>query len=159
MFAFSVNSSAATLPLTRRTCLEKLGCEETITDFVLPTECTINMNGTAIEHVIAVAFIATVCHMSINPLSYITIMLLAIGSSAGTPAIPNAGTIMLYATLSGAGFGTEFATMIYVVLLSLNKPIDMAVTALNVVGDAATAVLVSKSEGVLDLHVYKSSGE
>lgn len=156
MFAFSVNSSAATLPLNRKTCLTELGCNETITDFVLPTGATINMNGTAIEHVIAVAFIATVCGLDIPFMTYITIMLLAIGSSAGTPAIPNAGTVMLYATLTGAGFSSELAIMIYVLLLSLNKPIDMTVTALNVVGDAATACLVSASEGELNKDIYNS---
>lgn len=154
MFAFSVNSSAATLPLNQKTTINELGCDPVITDFVLPTGATINMNGTAIEHCIAVAFIATACGQSISPIAYITILLLAIGSSAGTPAVPNAGTVMLYATMTGAGFSSELAIMIYTLLLSLNKPIDMLVTALNVVGDSATACLVSNSEGSLDKEAF-----
>jgi len=156
MFAFSVNSSAATLPLNRRTCIEELGCSESISDFVLPTGMTINMNGTAIEHIIAVSFIATVAHQDISLVAYITILLLAIGSAAGTPAIPNAGTVMIYATMTGAGFSSELCIMIYVMLLTLNKPVDMTVTSLNVVGDAATNCLVCNSEGELNKEVYNS---
>ena len=151
MWAFSVNSSAATLPLNRRTCLTELGCSETITDFVLPTGMT-----TAIEHVIAVAFIATVAQQQVTPIAYLTIMLLAIASAAGTPAIPNSGTVMIYATMTGAGFSSELCIMIYVLLLSLNKPIDMTVTALNVVGDAATNCLVCASEGELNREMFNS---
>lgn len=156
LFAFSVNSSGATMPLSRKVCIEELGCDEAITDFVIPTGATVNMNGTAIEHVIAVAFMATVCGMDVSLMAYITIMLLAIGSAAGTPTVPNAGTVMIYATLTGAGFGTELSLMIYMLLLSLNKPIDMLVTALNVVGDCATSTLVSNSEGQLDKELYHS---
>ena len=117
---------------------------------------TINMNGTAIEHVIATAFIATAAGLPISTVAYITIMVLAIGSAAGTPAIPNGGTVMLYATMTGAGFSTDLCIMIYIVLMTLNRPIDMTVTALNVVGDAATTCLVSASEGELDRKVFNA---
>ena len=156
LFALSVNSSGATMPLSRKVCITELGCDEAITDFIIPTGATINMNGTAIEHVIAVAFMATVCGMDVSLMAYITIMLLAIGSAAGTPTVPNAGTVMIYATLTGSGFGTELSLMIYMLLLSLNKPIDMLVTALNVVGDCATSTLVSNSEGQLNKDIYHS---
>ena len=156
MFALSVNSSAATLPLNRRACIEDLGCSPTVADFVLPMGMTINMNGTAIEHVIATAFIATAAGLPISTVAYITIMVLAIGSAAGTPAIPNGGTVMLYATMTGAGFSTDLCIMIYIVLMTLHRPIDMTVTALNVVGDAATTCLVSASEGELNQKVFNA---
>lgn len=149
-FAFATNSSAATLPLNRRTCLNELGCDETVTDFVLPMGMTINMNGTAIEHVIACSFIATACGLEVTPVTFITLALLAIASSAGTPAIPNSGTVMIYATMTGAGFSSELCIFIYALLITLNKPVDLTVTTLNVVGDAATNCLVCASEGCLD---------
>ena len=150
IWAYATNSSAATLPLTRKTCIEELGCSEEVADFVLPLGMTINMNGTTIEHIIAVSFIATAAGLPIAPITYLTIMLLAIGSSAGTPAIPNAGTIMLYATLTGAGFSADMCIALYSLLLTLNKPIDMCVTTLNVAGDAATACVVSHYENSLN---------
>ena len=117
---------------------------------------TINMNGTTIEHIIAVAFIATVAGYEVTPLAYLTIMLLAIGSSAGTPAVPNAGTVMLYATMTGAGFNSDVCILLYTLLLTLNKPIDMTVVSLNVVGDAATACVVSASENSLNRQLFES---
>lgn len=139
LWAFAVDSSAASLPLNRKTTVEELGCSEEVTDFVLPIGMTVNMNGTTIEHVIAVAFIATAAGFKISPLAYLTIMILAIGSSAGTPAIPNAGVVMIYATMTGAGFSSDMCIMLYTLLLTLSKPIDMAVVATNVVGDAEAA--------------------
>ena len=46
MFAAATQSSAATLPLNRKTCMEELGCSKEISSFVLPMGMTINMNGT-----------------------------------------------------------------------------------------------------------------
>ena len=156
MWAFATNSSAATFPLTRKTSVTELGCSEEVADFVLPMGMTINMNGTTIEHIIAVAFIATVAGYEVTPLAYLTIMLLAIGSSAGTPAVPNAGTVMLYATMTGAGFNSDVCILLYTLLLTLNKPIDMTVVSLNVVGDAATACVVSASENSLNRQLFES---
>ena len=85
---------------------------------------------------------------------YATMTLLAIAASMGTPAIPAAGSVMLYAVLTGAGFNTELCTLIYSLVLAMNKPCEMVLTTLNVVGDAATAVIVSKSEKEFDPAVY-----
>lgn len=156
LWAFATNSSAATLPLNRKTAINELGCPDEVADFVLPLGMTINMNGTAIEHVIAVSFIATVAGMEVTPVAFVTIMLLAIGSSMGTPAIPNSGTVMLYATMTGAGFTSDTCILLYTLLLTLNKPIDMTVTMLNVVGDAATACVVSASEHTLNRDIANS---
>ena len=59
IIAFGAAASAPALPLNRETCVKELGCSEEITDFVLPVGMTINMNGTAIMHIIGAAFIAT----------------------------------------------------------------------------------------------------
>lgn len=137
IIAFGAAASAPALPLNKETCVNELGCSEEITNFVLPVGMTINMNGTAIMHIVGAAFIATCASM-------------------GTPAIPAAGTVMLYAVLTGAGFGTELCTLIYSLILAMNKPCEMVLTMLNVVGDAATTVIVSKSENEFDPKIYNS---
>ena len=38
----------------------------------------------------------------------------------------------------------------------MNKPCEMVLTMLNVVGDAATTVIVSKSENEFDPKIYNS---
>ena len=64
----------------------------------------------------------------------ILLMAVAIAASMGTPAIPAAGSVMLYAVLTGAGFNTELCTLIYSLVLAMNKPCEMVLTTLNVVG-------------------------
>lgn len=115
---------------------------------------TINMNGTAIMHIMGVAFIATCAGLEVTPMHYATMTLLAIAASMGTPAVPAAGTVMLYAVLTGAGFRTETCTLIYSLILAMNKPCEMVLTTLNVVGNATASVLVSKSEHAFDESVY-----
>lgn len=155
-WAFCVISSASTLPLNRRTCTEELGCSKGISDFALPLGMTINMNGTAIMHILAVTFIATSAGMEVTPYHLLTMSILAIASSAGTPAIPVAGSIMAYAVMTGAGFTSETCILIYSLVLAMNKPVEMFLTALNVVGDAAVTVIVSATEDEFDKDMYNT---
>ena len=105
--------------------------DEKIASFVLPLGMTINMNGTAIMQVIATLFIAGCAGYSISFTQLVVIALLALIASAGTPAAPGS-------------------------ILAINRPIEMLVTALNVVGDSATSIYVAKSEGVLNEDVYNA---
>lgn len=74
LFAAATNSSAATLPLNTKTCVEELGCSEEISSFVLPTGMTINMNGTTAMHMIAITFIATAAGIDIKPSTLVLAM-------------------------------------------------------------------------------------
>lgn len=154
MFAAAVNSSAATLPLNMETCQKELGCSDEITNFVLPTGMTINMNGTTVMHMIAVTFIATSAGIQITPANLVVAAILSISVAMGTPAIPVAGTTMIYALLTGLGFTSDACMIGYALVLAMNYPAGMAVITMNVVGDAATDVIVSANEGQLDKDVY-----
>ncbi len=160
VFGFSTSSSAATLPLNFKTCTEGFGVDETIASFVLPLGMTVNMNGTAIMQVIATVFIAGCAGYDLSLTQLVIVALLALIASAGTPAAPGAGAIVLFTILSGVGFINEGALLAYSLILAINRPIEMLVTALNVVGDAVTSICVAKSEGLLDENIYnaKASG-
>ncbi len=154
LFGFSTSSSAATLPLNRQTCVEELGVKEDIASFVLPLGMTVNMDGTAIMQVIAAIFIAASAGYSVDFASIAFIGVLALVASIGTPAAPGAGAIILFTVLTGMGYTNELALTAYSLILAINRPIEMVVTSLNVVGDAATSVIVAKSENSLDEEVY-----
>ncbi len=156
IIAFGTASSSPALPLNIETCTKELGCSNDVTDFVLPVGMTINMNGTAITQIIGVAFIATSAGFHVTPAHYLTMTLLAISSSMGAPGVASAGTIMMYAVLTGTGFNTELCTLIFSMVFALHKPCGMVQTILNVVGDAATTMLVAKSEGEFDRSIYES---
>lgn len=154
LFGFSTSSSAATLPLNTKTTIEELGVSEDIASFILPLGMTVNMNGTAIMQVIAAIFIATSAGYDVTIGNIVVIALLALISSVGTPAAPGAGAIILFTVLTGMGYNNDAAILAYSLVLAINRPIEMLVTSLNVVGDSATSVVVAKSEGMLDEEVY-----
>lgn len=154
LFAAATNSSAATLPLNTRTCTEELGCSEEISSFVLPTGMTINMNGTTAMHMIAVTFIATAAGIDIEPSTLALAAFLSICTAMGTPAIPVAGTTMVYVVMTGLGMSSELCMIGYSLVLAMNYLPGMAVITLNVIGDAATNVIVNFKEGVLNKDIY-----
>ena len=82
--------------------------------------------------------------------------LLALLASVGTPAAPGAGAVILFTILSGAGFVNDSALLAYSLILAINRPIEMLVTSLNVVGDAVASICVAKSEGMLDEEKYNA---
>lgn len=156
VFGFSTSSSAATLPLNIDTNVKQLGVDNQIASYVLPLGMTINMDGTAIMQVVATLFLAGVGSYSVSVGQLVIIMLLALIASAGTPAAPGAGAIILFTILSGVGFTGEAAMMGYALILAINRPIEMLVTSLNCVGDSVAAITVAKSEGKLDEQVYNA---
>lgn len=156
VFGFSTSSSAATLPLNVKTTVEELGVDEKIASFVLPLGMTINMNGTAIMQVVATLFIAGCAGYDVTFGQLVVVALLALIASAGTPAAPGAGAIILFTILSGLGYVNDGALLAYSLILAINRPIEMLVTSLNVVGDSATSIYVAKSEGMLDETKYNA---
>lgn len=154
LFAFSMNSSASTLPMNQRTVTKELGVHDELSSFILPLGMTINMNGTAIYQTIAAIFIASSAGYNITLGNILMIAVLALISSVGTPAAPGSGTVILFTILTGMGYSNDIAIMTYSLILAINRPIEMITTSLNVVGDAATAVVVAKSEKCLDESIY-----
>lgn len=157
LFGFSTSSSAATLPLNTKTTIEELGVDKDIASFILPLGMTVNMNGTAIMQVIATIFIASSAGYNVTVGNIIAISLIALIASVGTPAAPGAGAIILFTVLTGMGYNNDGAILAYSLILAINRPIEMLVTSLNVVGDAATSVVVAKSEGMLDEEIYNAN--
>ncbi|MBF6979299.1 dicarboxylate/amino acid:cation symporter [Aerococcaceae bacterium zg-BR22] len=154
IFGFSTSSSAATLPLNMKVAQEELGVDKDITSFVLPLGMTINMNGTAIMQVIAAIFVASSAGYQLSYWNILTISVLALVASVGTPAAPGAGGVILFTILSGMGYSNPASLAAYALILAINRPIEMLVTALNVVGDSATAIYVANSENQLDTQTY-----
>jgi len=156
LFAAATQSSAASLPLNRKTCIEELGCSDEISSFVLPTGMTINMNGTTAMHMVAITFIATAAGIDITPAQLVTAAFLSICVAMGTPAIPVAGTTLIFVIMSGLGLNTELCMVGYALVLAVSYLPGMAVITLNVVGDAATNVIVNVKENELNRDIYNS---
>ena len=156
VFGFSTNSSAACLPLNTRTCIDELGCSEEITSFVLPTGMTINMNGTTVMHMFAATFIATSAGIDVTPANLATMAFLSICAAMGCPAIPIAGTTLIVTILSGLGWTSDACMIAYALVVAINRPVEMALLPLNVIGDATVNVIVNAKEKELDKEKYNS---
>lgn len=156
VFGFSTSSSAATLPMNLDVSTKDLGVDSEIVSFVLPLGMTINMDGTAIMQVIATLFIAGCGGYDVTVFQLLIIMVLALIASMGTPAAPGAGAVILFTILSGVGFTGDQALIAYSLILAINRPIEMIVTALNCVGDSVAAIAVAKSEGKLNEKTYNN---
>ena len=109
-----------------------------------------------ITYNIAAVFISSSLGYDITIVNIITIALLALISSIGTPAAPGSSSIILFSILTGMGYTNGTTIIAYSLILAINRPIDMLITAVNVVGDAATAVVVAKSENILKEYIYYS---
>lgn len=154
LLGFSAAASSAALSLNEKTTVEELGVDKDIASFVLPLGMTINMNGTAIMQVIAAIFIAASSGYTLTIQNIILISVLSLIASIGTPSAPGSSSIILFTVLTGMGFNNEATLIAYSLIIAINRPIDMLITCLNVIGDSATAVVVANSEGCLNKEIY-----
>lgn len=136
--------SVATIPLNLK-CAKKLGVSDKIADFVIPFGAVMNMNGTAIYEAVAVVFAAQVFGINLTITEQIMVMITAVLASIGTAGIPGSGLVMLTIVLNAVGLPLETIGL----LAGIDRILNMARVIPNIVGDAAAAVVVAKSEGEL----------
>lgn len=141
IFAFTSTSSAATLPVSKE-CSDKMGADKDISAFVLPLGATINMDGTAIYQCVATVFLATCAGVQLGLGEMITIVVTATLASVGTAGVSGAGMIMLAMVLTAMGIDVNMIMIIY----GVDRLFDMGRTCLNVTGDIACSLCVTKWE-------------
>ena len=141
VFAFSSASSVGTLPINME-CAEKLGADREISSFVLPLGATINMDGTAIYQGVCAVFIATCYGITLTVPQMCTIVLTATLASIGTAGVPGAGMVMLAMVLQSVGLPVEGIALV----AGVDRIFDMGRTTVNITGDSACSIIVSKLE-------------
>jgi len=77
------------------------------------------------------------------------LLLTATLASIGAAATPSAGIIMLVIVLESVGFPPEKLAIALAMIMSVDRPLDMARTVINISGDSCVSVLVAKSLGKL----------
>jgi Na+/H+-dicarboxylate symporter len=152
MVAFSTSSSGATIPVTLKTCEEKLGVSKSVASFTIPLGATMNMDGTAIMQGVATLFLAQLFGVEMTIQSMLMIVLTATLASIGTAGVPGAGMVMLSMVLLQVGISPEGIPII----LSVDRILDMMRTAVNVTGDAVGTMIVARSEGELNSEVLEA---
>lgn len=144
--AFSTSSSAATLPTTIRVAEEELGVPRPIAGFVLPLGATINMDGTTIYQVIAVHFVAQVWGLPLEPSAYLSLILVAMLMAIGAAGVPGGVIPLLYVVMITVGLPEPVVASGIALILGMDRILDMCRSAINVVGDSTTALIVANLE-------------
>jgi DAACS family dicarboxylate/amino acid:cation (Na+ or H+) symporter len=144
--AFSTSSSSATLPTTMQVAEEKLGVPRPIASFVLPLGSTVNMDGTTIYQVIAVHFVAQVWGVPMDLTASITLVLVAMLMAIGAAGVPGGVIPLLYVVMATVGIPDDAIPQGIALILGMDRILDMCRSALNVIGDTATASIVAKQE-------------
>jgi DAACS family dicarboxylate/amino acid:cation (Na+ or H+) symporter len=140
--AFSTASSAATLPTTLRVAEEELRLPSAASRLVLTAGSAMNQNGTTLFEGVTVLFLAQVYGVDLSLLQQGAIMAISILAGVGSAGVPGGGTFAIATLLLLFGIPVEGVGLI----AGVDRLLDMCRTTVNVTGDLALAVIVSRGE-------------
>jgi proton glutamate symport protein len=140
--AFSTASSEAALPSAMER-MEELGVPRPVVAFVMPTGYSFNLTGSALYLSLAAVFVAQAAgiHLTFGRQLYILLVLML--TSNGVAGVSRAAIVILLATAATVGLPTEPIFM----LLGIDQLMDMGRTAVNVIGNCLTTVVIARWEG------------
>lgn len=142
LLAFSTSSSASVMPLTIETAEKKLNVRSSISQFIIPLGTTINMGGTALYQGVATAFLAQVFQVDLSLSQISLVVMTATLSAVGAPGTPGVGIAILATILSSVGIPAHGVMLI----VGVDRILDMCRTVLNVAGDLTAAVVMNRLE-------------
>ena len=148
--AFSTSSSKATLPTAMNQLQEKMGVSKTNSNFLMPLGVCINMDGTAIYLGICSLFFAQAYGIELYFQHYLMLILTCTLGSIGAAGIPSGSIIFMSMVLGSIGIPSEGIA----VILGIDRILDMVRTTINITGDSAITLIVDKTEGGVNEHIY-----
>ena len=141
--AFSTASSSATLPLSLECLEQRARVSKRVAGFVMPLGASMNHAGSALYECAAAMFIAQAYGLHLSFATQFTVVILALVTSMGMAGIPAASLVGIAVILAAVGLPAEAIG----VLLVFDRLLDMCRTAINVLADAACAVIVARLDG------------
>jgi proton glutamate symport protein len=143
LIAFSTASSEAALPLALEN-MERFGVPKRIVGFVIPTGYSFNLVGSTLYLSLASVFVAQAAGIHLSFGQQLVMMLTLMLTSKGVAGVPRAALVILAGTLSTFHLPMEGVA----VLLGIDALMDMARTAINVLGNCLASAVVARWEGV-----------
>jgi dicarboxylate/amino acid:cation (Na+ or H+) symporter, DAACS family len=147
--AFSTASSSATLPTALKVAEENLKLPRNVSRFVLTAGSAMNQNGTALFEGVTVLFLAQVFGVQLSLPDQAVVMFICVLAGIGTAGVP-AGSIPVIAMILGM---FKIPPEGLALVLGVDRFLDMCRTTLNVTGDLAAAVYVSRGEPNVEAEV------
>ncbi|XOQ52050.1 MAG: Glutamate-aspartate carrier protein [Succiniclasticum sp.] len=133
--ALFTKSSAATLPVTIASAEQNMRINPSISRFLLPICCTINMNGCAAFILVTSLFVMQNAGMELTPAGMIAWLFVAVLSAIGNAGVPMGCYFLTLSLMSGIGAPIGLMGII----LPIYTIIDMIETAENVWSDSCVA--------------------
>jgi Na+/H+-dicarboxylate symporter len=143
--AFATSSSEAALPRAME-AMESIGVPRQIVAFVIPTGYSFNLDGSSLYLSVAAIFVAQVGGIHLGLGQQLLLMLTLMLTSKGVAGVSRASLVILMATATSVGLPTEPVFL----LLGVDQLLDMARTAVNVLGNCLATVVMAKWEGHFD---------
>lgn len=142
--AFATASSEAALPKALEN-MEKFGVPQKIASFVIPTGYSFNLDGTTLYLSLASVFVAQMCGVELTIGQQIAMCLTLMLTSKGVAGVRGASFVILATTVASMGLDPAKASII----LAIDALMDMARTAVNVLGNCLATAVIARSEGEL----------
>jgi proton glutamate symport protein len=139
--AFATTSSESALPKAMEN-MERLGVPRRIVGFVLPTGYSFNLDGSTLYLALASVFVAQAANVELTWTQQIVMMLTLMMTSKGLAGVPRAAMVVLSGTLASFHLPAEGV----LVILGVDELMDMARTAVNVVGNCLATVVIARWE-------------
>jgi len=140
--AFATASSESALPKALEN-MRALGVPDKIVSFVLPTGYTFNLDGTTLYLSLASVFVAQAAGIDLSFGQQLLMVLTLMLTSKGVAGVARASLVILAGT--AATFGLPEWPI--AAILGVDAIMDMARTAVNVLGNCLASVVVAKWEG------------
>lgn len=145
ILAFSTASSETVLPRIMQK-MEAYGAPKAISSFVIPTGYSFNLDGSTLYQSIAAIFIAQLYGIDMSIGQQVILVITLMITSKGIAGVPGVSFVVLLATLHTVGIPLEGLAFI----AGVDRIMNMARTALNVVGNALAVLVISKWEKQYD---------
>ena len=140
--AFVTRSSEAVLaPLLQR--LEAFGVSRPVTSLVVPLGYSFNTDGSTLYQGVALVFLANAYHTGTSFPALLLMVLVLVVLSKGMAGVASASIVVLIAAGNAVGLPAQGIAL----LVGVDFIVDMARTAINVVGNSLAAAVVGRWEG------------
>ena len=140
--AFATTSSESALPKAMEN-MARIGVPRRIVGFVLPTGYSFNLDGTTLYLALASIFVAQAAGVEMSWTQQIVMLATLMLTSKGVAGVPRASLVILLGTLASFALPVEGVILI----LGVDELMDMARTAINVIGNCLATVVIAKWEG------------
>ncbi len=143
--AFATSNSESALPSAMES-MEKFGIPRKIVAFVIPTGYSFNLDGTTLYLSLATIFVAQAAGIDLPLDKQIIICLTLMLTSKGVAGVSRASLVILL----GTAVTFKLPVEPIFIILGIDVLMDMARTAVNVIGNCLATAVIARSENEFD---------